>query len=100
VRRFARIIREASIELAEAVRWYEGQRSGLGADFLEAVSAGLETLAADPELGAAMVSGRPERRFLVSRSPYQIVYQPMPSALVILAVAHLRRRPGCRRNRR
>lgn len=100
MRRVARIIREASIELTEAVLWYEGQRAELGADFLEAVSASLEALAADPELGATMVSGRPERRFLVSRFPYQIVYRPMASELVILAVAHLRRRPGYWRGRR
>lgn len=45
---------EASAELAEAARWYEAQRSGLGLAFLAAVDGAVEHLAAWPDSGAAV----------------------------------------------
>ena len=98
--RSVRIIHEASVEFSEAVRWYEERRSGLGAEFFDAVSSTLETIAAGPEFGATLIEGRPECRILVSRFPYQIVYQLTASELLIIAVAHLRRRPEYWKGRR
>jgi len=34
-----RISEEAAAEMAEAARWYETQRAGLGTEFLDAVDA-------------------------------------------------------------
>ncbi len=42
VKRVVRIILDASTEFSEAVRWYEKQRSGLGTEFFDEVSAALE----------------------------------------------------------
>ena len=44
----------ASAELTEAVRWYETQRSGLGAEFLDAVNSTVARVETNPELGSAL----------------------------------------------
>jgi toxin ParE2 len=47
-----------------------------------------------PEIGT--VTGRSEssRRILLSRFPYQIVYYATPTDIIIVALAHLKRRPN------
>jgi len=42
---------EASLELDQAARWYEGQRSGLGSDFLRASGRTIDRLAEQRVLG-------------------------------------------------
>ena len=34
------------------------------------------------------------RRLLVSRFPYQIIYRVRPRKIVVVALAHVKRRPG------
>ena len=84
----------ASLELAEAVRWYESKRSGLGDDFLAEVAKTIDWLALNPEAGNPIASDQRTRRLLVSRFPYQIVYRRRPDEIVIVGVAHLKRKPG------
>jgi plasmid stabilization system protein ParE len=84
----------ASVELAEAVRWYESKRSGLGDDFLAETAKTIDRLALNPEAGKPISSDPQTRRLLVSRFPYQIVYRRRPDEIVIVAVAHLKRKPG------
>jgi toxin ParE1/3/4 len=99
VTRTIRIIQEASAEFTDAVRWYEERRPGLGGEFFDAVSMTIEFVAAGPEIGAALSAGGGERRLLVPRFPYQVVYRLTSSDVVIVALAHLRRRPGYWKNR-
>ena len=42
---------EASAELEDAVVWYDGQRAGLGLEFVQAVDVALERIARWPEIG-------------------------------------------------
>ncbi len=84
----------ASEELSEAVRWYEEQRSGLGAEFLDAVAGTIAIIEARPEIGAVVSRAGFTRRVLVPRFPYQVVYHLAASEIVIVAFAHLKRRPG------
>jgi plasmid stabilization system protein ParE len=92
--------RPASEEFAEAVRWYEERRRGLGAEFFDAVAATMALIADDPEIGTEVDADELTRRVLVSRFPYQIVYHLTPTEIVIVAVAHLKRRPGYWKYRR
>lgn len=89
-----RIIHEASAEFTDAVVWYEERRTGLGAEFFDAVSAIIGLIGEEPELGAAISSMPSHRRRLVSRFPYEVVYRVTTSEVTIVAIAHLRRRPG------
>jgi plasmid stabilization system protein ParE len=84
----------ASEEITEAVRWYEARRPGLGADLYDAVNATIAGIERQPEIGAAEYADRLSRRILVSRFPYHVVYRLKDDEIVILAIAHVKRRPG------
>jgi hypothetical protein len=84
----------ASAELAEAVRWYETRRVGLGGEFFDAVTATLMLVESSPEIGSTISTDGQTRRVLVARFPYQVVYRLRPTEIVIVAVAHVKRRPG------
>lgn len=84
----------ASEELADAVQWYEARRAGLGGEFFDAVGATAALVETNPEIGAPISADRQTRRMLVPRFPYQVVYRLRPTEIVIVAIAHLKRRPG------
>ena len=84
----------ASEEFSEAVRWYEARRSGLGGEFFDAVGATLALIETNPEIGTTLSADGQTRCALVAGFPYQVIYRLKPTELVIVAVAHLRRRPG------
>ena len=83
----------ASEELAEAVRWYESRRAGLGTEFFDAVAATLSLIETNPEIGTTLSAEGRTRRALLTRFPYQVVYRLRPAEIVIVAIAHLKRRP-------
>ena len=89
----------ASDEFSEAVRWYEARRLGLGGEFFDAVAAILSLIDTNPEIGMTISTDGQTRRALVARVPYQVVYRLRPTELVIVAIAHLKRRPGYWKNR-
>ena len=84
----------ASDELPEAVRWYEARRAGLGGESFDGIADTFELIKARPEIGSAASADRQTRRVIVPRFPYQVIYCLRPSEIVIVAVAHLKRRPG------
>jgi len=94
VTRVLRSSEPASEELIEAVRWYEAQRTGLGAEFWVAVLATLSLLQSHEESGSPVGDDPRTRRLLVGRFPYQIVYRLRAEEIVVVAFAHLKRRPG------
>ena len=84
---------DASAELAEAARWYERRRPGLGARFVAAVDVALEPARPWPSSGALVTKfggGLRLRGLRVGRFPYLVA----DNAIHVLAVAHDRRRPG------
>lgn len=89
-----RIVAPASAELRETVRWYEMRRTGLGGEFFDAVTATISRIHARPEIGTAVSPREDVRRSLVGRFPYQVVYRLQPNEITIVAVAHMKRRPG------
>ena len=87
----------ASADLTSAGDWYEQQLSGLGADLADEVDHALDAIAERPmtwplwpEVGEAVGV----RRFLLARFPFAVGCIVEGSEIVVLAVAHLRRRPG------
>lgn len=90
---------EARRELLDASAFYESESHGLGDLFLDAVEVGLKRIARHPR--SAPVVERSARRYLVRRFPYGLVYRldEEDQVLFILAVAHLKRRPGYWRGR-
>jgi plasmid stabilization system protein ParE len=91
-----RISDEADAEMAEAARWYERNRVGLGLEFLAAVDAAVTRIEENPGIGSRPpgVGDDAIRRVFVRRFPYHVVYLELPDRLQVLAVAHDRRRPA------
>lgn len=96
--RAIRSLRAASEEFAAAIIWYEEQRPGLGGEFFDAVVHATSLIQEQPEIGTPSRDRR-TRRVLVQRFPYQVVYRLVVDEIVIVAIAHSKRRPGYWRKR-
>ena len=88
-----RIHAQASVELTEAIRWYESKRPDLGAELLDEVTSAIDQLSLRPESGNPLSVDQKTRRLLISRFPYQLVYRIRPAEIVVVAIAHVKRRP-------
>lgn len=82
---------EAEQEMFEAAAYYQAQTSGLGFDYLSEVEQAVQAIAESP-ITWPIIEGELRRR-LVKRFPFGILYRIEPEEIVIVAVAHLRRRP-------
>ena len=83
---------DADQEFTAATLFYHRQAPGLGGEFLDEVERTESLLTAFP------LAGRPIRgairRYAVRRFPFDLIYETQGEELVILAVAHQRRKPG------
>lgn len=77
---------EAEIDLAGAYSWYEQQRGGLGAEFLNCVDACIQNVIRHPEMYTAVY--RSFRRALVRRFPYGIFYEYSCGAVTVYGIFH------------
>lgn len=92
-----RVEPEASAELEDAIRWYDQQHAGLGADFLDAIDATIAHLDRWPDAAPPapqVAEDISARRAPVLRFPYGIVYLVLDDTIRILAFAHERRMPN------
>ena len=87
----------AEEEFLHAVARYEGKRRGLGAEFLAEVERAVRRIVSFPQHGSPYLVGT--RRIVLRRFPYSVVYSPDPDDLLVVAVAHQRRKPGYWRSR-
>ena len=83
-------------DLTSAGDWYELQVPGLGADLADEVGHALDAIAEHPMTwplwpGIRELSG--VRRLLLARFPLALAYVAEGDDVVVLAIAHLRRRP-------
>jgi len=82
---------EARKEFFEASEYYEEQVIGLGDDFIDEVEKVLDVIEQYADSGTKIT--KTERRFLVSRFPYGIIYSVEKDQSTIFAVMDLRRNP-------
>ena len=87
----------AAADIEEAFLWYERQRPGLGNEFLAAVQAMRESIAAHPAIHP--IIHRDTRRALVHRFPYGIFYRVYGEVIVVVACMHASRDPRQWRSR-
>jgi plasmid stabilization system protein ParE len=78
-------------ELEDAFEWYQRQMHGLGYEFLDEIDEGIRRIISWPELH--VLFGRNHRRCLIRRFPYGLVYGLDGNSIVVIAVAHLHRKP-------
>jgi hypothetical protein len=88
---------EARLEYLEAARFYESCRRGLGAAFALEVEATIKRILETPERWRVLEQDIRTCRTRVF--PYSILYTIEASTVLIIAVMHLRRRPGYWRER-
>jgi toxin ParE2 len=92
-----RLLEIAEIELDQAVQWYGAQAPGLGEAFLIEVLSTADRIARLPEAWHPLGEG--VRRCRLSRFPYGLIYTIDNGDILVLAVAHLHRRPDYWRDR-
>ncbi|MBI4600660.1 MAG: type II toxin-antitoxin system RelE/ParE family toxin [Planctomycetes bacterium] len=94
--------KEADAELIEAAVWYDGQRGGLGKEFLDDAEQTLSLVVSLPRAWPRIRDAPLDleiRRALLRRFPYAIVYQVQEERIRVLAVAHQKREPNYWLNR-
>ena len=84
---------EAEAEMIAAAQFYQERADGLGVRFLESVQAVIRHISNFPK-STRIVRGRSVRAAVARTFPYSVVYSESGDGIVILAVAHHRRRPG------
>ena len=89
---------EAEAELADAFRWHERQRQGLGREFLTCVEACAAAILRAPKSYPAV--HKHVRRAVIRRFPYCVFYVAEERAVAIVAVFHASRDPRRWRERR
>lgn len=82
----------ALAEAEAAAAWYAERDQRVGALFVEALDAALHRIAEAPGRWPAYLHGT--RRVRLGRFPYVVVYREEPARILVVAVAHTRRRPG------
>lgn len=88
---------DADEELVAAAVFYESREPGLGEEFLYEFSKSLAKIR-DRPLSSGIYFDH-YRRYVMPRFPYGVVYRIEGEQILILAVAHVRRRPGYWRGR-
>ena len=83
---------EAGAELFEAARYYEERGQGLGYALIEDVEQAVRELSESP-LSCPTI-GTVLRRRIVRRFPYSLLYVVETERIVVMVVAHQKRRPG------
>jgi plasmid stabilization system protein ParE len=86
-----RFLAPAQSELDDAVTWYNRQASGLGREFLDELDRAVRRAVAFPTSYPEIEPGI--RRSRLARFPYGLIYGLDGETLVVVAVAHLHRRP-------
>lgn len=83
---------EALAEAEASARWYAERSTAAALGFDAELGAAESAISDQPEAWAEHVHGT--RRYLLRRYPFSVVNQVQPRRVVIVAVAHARRRPG------
>ncbi|WP_445367907.1 type II toxin-antitoxin system RelE/ParE family toxin [Methylomonas sp. BW4-1] len=81
----------AQAELDQAFEWYEIQQNNLGLQFLYEFDAAIRRITAYPK--SYTLIGNEIRRCLIKRFPYGVLYGLDEGKVIVIAVAHLHRKP-------
>jgi len=87
---------EANEDLRHASAWYEDRHDRLGFAFLAAVDRTIDSISRWPRTGTSIEGVRADlhaRRMGVRRFPYYVAYVVLDDHVLVVAVAHERRRP-------
>jgi plasmid stabilization system protein ParE len=83
---------DAQVELNEAALFYASLLPDLGKAFAIEAKKTVQLIQTYPDLGTPI--GNKLRKLVVQRFPFSIIYAHQANDILILAIAHHRRRPG------
>lgn len=89
-----RISPEAEQELAEAAAWYESRRVGLGIELVALVDRDLEAILERPLAHTLWRPDRQYRKRVMKRFPYVVFFRVDSEEIIVVSIAHTRRKPG------
>lgn len=84
--------------MTEASFYYETASRGLGQEFLDDLQRTVDALREYPSLGRP--AGRGLRQAAFQRFPFLLIYAHQLDDIIVVAVAHQKRRPGYWQSRR
>lgn len=87
----AEFLPEAEDEMMEAAVFYQEQADGLGERFLDDVEQATRLLSEQPLIGQRIDNHL--HRLLLQHFPFSLIYSLEQNEILIIAVAHQRRRP-------
>jgi len=80
---------EVEQDISEAAYWYESQRHGLGAEFIEEIAKVWDRIAENPMLSSRKHPHKNLRWRYPDRFPYRIIYEIFEDAQTVHVVAVL-----------
>ena len=83
---------EANREFQAAFDWHIERSEQAAARFSQEDSNAISKIAAAPDRWQSGIRGT--RRIFLKKFPFAVIYRELPDVVQILAVAHVRRRPG------
>ena len=86
------LLPQAQIELDDAYEWYESQADGLGDRFLAESVHAFGLIQRFPNAWHPLSPNT--RRCRLKRFPYGVIYAVESIDVIVIAVAHLHRKPG------
>jgi len=89
---------EAAKELTSSIQYYEEKSAGLGAEFLDEIEEAIAQALAHPKSGTLLT--KQDRRILLDRFPYEIIYDFSDNIVTINAVKHTKQKPGYWKSRK
>ena len=87
-----RFLASAQAELLETISYYSAINGALGLRFEQAVANAVRGAVAHPERGAPRSQNT--RRWLVKGFPFGVIYRGSEHEVLVVAVAHQRKKPG------
>ena len=93
----SRFLELAELELEEAIAYFNGQVEGLGDRFEREVEATVALIMEHPQIGSPIT--KRVRKFRVRKFKHKVIYIVDGDEIIIIAVAHHKRRPRFWRHR-
>ena len=89
---------DAARELIRSVEYYEERSDGLGAEFLDEIESVISQILTYPDSGTLVTAE--DKRILLRRFPFGIIYVVSDDLLTVIAVMHIRRNPDYWKSRK
>jgi ParE toxin of type II toxin-antitoxin system, parDE len=87
----------AETELANALKFYNSERKGLGFEFVYEIKQAIDRIVQFPDAWQKL--SKRARRCRTKKFPYGVIYQNIDNLILIVAIMHLHKEPNSWKNR-